>query len=262
MFSRLPRRLGVIVLTGLLTLIAASATAASLPSGSYAGPWPMASGAQPGRLILDQIDVTAQQVTVRLRLVNDLTQNLKMSCAAAGADQRIRILLPSGQQVPPTQSYCTARSGMSVTVKPGAALPMTATFANKQWADGTFGLYWYGYAAGAMQLRAGEIVAVAPPPGSSIGDLRSSWTRFSERLDGVGALLLIALVLIVGLWFSVWFVRSGRSEELARQPERPARAPAARRAPPARSRPEPVESPRSRAAARRAPVTGSTPVSR
>lgn len=203
-----PVVLTVAVLAGLLSLISMPVAAAASSNGSYSGPIELRSGAQPGQLVLDRIDVTEQQATVHLRLVNTMPEKMLMTCPAAGKDEQIRILRPQGEDVRPSRSYCTERAGMRWAVKVGTSLPLTVTFPAQGWEDGTFGLYWYGYSAGAMELRAGQIVAVAPPPGSRLGDLREPWVRFRDQIGVAGLLLGLVLLMLVAAGLRRWYVHA------------------------------------------------------
>jgi hypothetical protein len=209
----------------------------TIPDGSYAGPIEMTSGMHPGRMVLDRIDVTRTEVTAHLRLINTLPKKLLMTCPEKAADDETRILRVAGEDLRPSASYCTQNPGAKRAINVGAALPVTATFPAKSWVDGTFGLFWYGYAAGAMQLRAGEIVAVAPPEGSRLGDIRSPWAKFRDQVGEVGLLLGLVVLIAFLVWLRWWYVRADgrtdiRAPETRPQPPReeswyPPRPPAA-----------------------------------
>ena len=254
-FTSRPGRVVVAAIVGGLTLFSAGppafaaappaqvpVEATTVPDGSYAGPVEMTSGMHPGRLVLDRIDVTRTEVTAHLRLINTLPKKLLMTCPAKADDDETRILRVSGADLRPSVSFCTQNPGVKRAINVGAALPVTATFPAQNWVDGTFGLFWYGYAAGAMQLRAGEIVAVAPPEGSRLGDIRTPWAKFRDQVGEVGILLGLVVLIAFLVWLRWWYVRAdGRAgfrapETRPQQPREeswyPPRPPAAAPEPP------------------------------
>jgi hypothetical protein len=211
---KMPGRGAVVLTVALLTLSAApSAQAAdaadpAITVGAYRGPIDLKSGAKPGRMVLERIDVSQQEVIAHLRLYNTLPRKLLMTCPAQENDSNeVLIVSAAGADVLPTRSYCTDNAGKKHAVNVGTDLPMTVTFPTAEWQNGIFGLTWYGYTAGAMRLKSGEIVAVAPPAGSRLGDIRGTWTKIGDAVGPVGALLLVVMLIGLGVWMRRWYLR-------------------------------------------------------